>query len=122
MQRRCCDIRLLDLLGSVPAFGEEVGIWRSRDKKQAKAAHHKGALGLLIAESLDPRGNGTSVLIAKGSDVQDSELNYCGAATQHCSSGLSTSLRLSKPRFIPAGWDKNATDTLAHRWKTVHRA
>ena len=51
---------------SVPAFGEEVGIPRSHDKMQAKAAHHKGVLGRLIA--LDPWGNGTSVLIAKGSD------------------------------------------------------
>ena len=28
----------------VPAFGEEVGIWRSRDKKQTKSAHNKGVL------------------------------------------------------------------------------
>ena len=33
----------------VPAFGEEVGMWRSHDKKQSKSAHHKGAVGRLIA-------------------------------------------------------------------------
>ena len=55
-----------EALGSswhVPTFGEEVGTWRSRDKKQAKSAHHKGAVGRLIA--IDPWGNGTSFLIAK---------------------------------------------------------
>ena len=31
---------------NVPAFGEEVGIWRSHDKKQeAKSLHNKGAVG-----------------------------------------------------------------------------
>ena len=50
----------------VPAFGEEVGMWRSHDKQQAKSAHHKGAVGRLIAIEL--WGNGTCVLIAKGSD------------------------------------------------------
>ena len=51
----------------VPAFGEEVGIRRSHDKKQAKCAHNKGAVGRLIA--IDPWGNGTCILIAKGTDA-----------------------------------------------------
>ena len=54
----------------VPAFGEEVGVWRSHDKKQS--AHRKGAVGGLIA--IESWGNGTCVLIAKGSDLQDPEL------------------------------------------------
>ena len=28
-------------------------------------------------------------------------------------------LRLSKPRLIPEGWDKDAIDTLAHVWKPI---
>ena len=47
----------------VPAFGEEVGIWRSHGKKQAKSAHHKSAVGRFIA--IDASGNGTSNLMAK---------------------------------------------------------
>ena len=56
----------------VPAFGEEVGMWRSHDKKQAKSAHHKGTIDKLIA--IEPWGNGTCVLIAKWSDLHDPEL------------------------------------------------
>ena len=55
-----------------PAFEEEVGMWRSHDKKQANSAHNKGAIGRLIA--IDPWGNGTCILIAKGTDIQDPEL------------------------------------------------
>ena len=54
------------------SFGEEVGMWRSHDKKQTKSAHHKGAVGRLIA--IEPWGIGTCVLIAKGSDLNDPEL------------------------------------------------
>ena len=57
----------------VPAFGEEVGMWRSHDKKQARSARHKGAIRRLIA--IDPWGKSTCVLIAKGSDLQDPELS-----------------------------------------------
>ena len=39
---------------NVPAFGEV--IWRSRDKKQARSAHIKGALGRLIG--IDLQGDG----------------------------------------------------------------
>ena len=46
--------KALGLPWHVPAFGEEVGVWRSHDKKQAKSAHDKGALGRLIAK--DPWG------------------------------------------------------------------
>ena len=67
----------------------DVGVWRSHDKKQAKGAHHKGALGRLIA--LDPWGNGTSVLIAKGSAVQDPEL-VMGRGVSCTNAGLSHDL------------------------------
>ena len=49
-------------------IGEEVGIWRSHDKKQAKFSHNKGAV------AIGPWGNGTCILIAKGTDIQDPEL------------------------------------------------
>ena len=86
---------------NVPAFGEEGGVWRSHDKKQAKAAHNKGALRQLIA--LDPCNNGTSVLIANGSDVRDPELDM---GLQPKTVAIDC-LRLSKPRLAPDGCDKN---------------
>ena len=33
----------------VPGFGEEVGVRRPRDKKEAKSAHNKAAVRRLIA-------------------------------------------------------------------------
>ena len=33
---------------NMPAFGEEVGMWRSQDKKLIKAAQNRGAVGWLI--------------------------------------------------------------------------
>ena len=47
-------------------------MWRSHDERPAKSAHNKGAVGRLIF--IDPWGNGTSILIAKGTDLQDPEL------------------------------------------------
>ena len=47
---------------------------RSHDKKPAKSARNKSAVGRLIA--VDPWGNGISILIAKGTDFQDPELVY----------------------------------------------
>ena len=49
------------------AFGEEVGMWRSQDKKLIKSANNRGAIGRLI--EVTPWQNGTTSLIAKGSDV-----------------------------------------------------
>ena len=57
---------------SIPALGEDMGIWRSHDKKQAKSAHNNGAVGRFIANG--SWGNGTATLIAKGTDTQDPEL------------------------------------------------
>ena len=90
-----------------------MGIWRSHDKKQAKSAHNKGAVGRLIA--IDPWANGTCTLIAKGTDVQDPELV----------SGLQPKtvavvcLRLSKPRIVPEGWTQDAIKHLAVRWQAI---
>ena len=77
-------------------------MWRSHDEKQAKSAHNKGDVGRLIA--IDPWGNGTSILIAKGTDFQDPELVH----------GLQPKieavdcLRLSKPRIVPDEWSRDA--------------
>ena len=97
----------------VPAFGEEVGMWRSHDKKQAKSAHNKGAVGRLTAT--DPWGNGTSILIAKGTDLQDAELVY-GLQPE---SVAVECVRPSKPRIVPDGWSQDAVKDLANRWQTV---
>ena len=97
----------------VPAFGEEVGMWRSHDKKQAKSAHNKGAVGRLMA--IGPWGNRTSILTAKGTDLQDPELVH----------GLQPKivavecLRLSQPRIMPEGWSKEAVKDLSSRWQTI---
>ena len=109
-----CTRRLL-LASSLPdiywshAFGEEVGIWRSHYKKQAKSAHNKGAVGRLIA--IDPC-NGC-ILIAKGADVQDPEL-VSGLQPKTVAVDC---LRLSKPRIVPDGWSEDAIQNLAVRWQ-----
>ena len=54
---------------NMPAFGEEVGMWRSQDKKLIKSANNHGAIGRLI--EVTPWQNGTTSLIATGSDLQD---------------------------------------------------
>ena len=97
----------------VPTFGEEVGMWRSHDKKQAKSAHRKGAVGRLIA--IDPWGNGTCILIAKGTDLQDPKLVHgfqAKTVAVEC-------LRLSHPRITPDGWIKEAVKDLSTRWQTI---
>ena len=33
---------------NMPAFGEEVGMWRSQDKKLIKSANNRGAIGRLM--------------------------------------------------------------------------
>ena len=96
----------------VPAFGEGVGMWRSHDKKQAKS-HHKGAVGRLIA--IDPWGNGTCVLIAKRSDLQDPELVH---GLQPKTVAVEC-LPLSQPRLVPDGWNQDALKQFACRWQTI---
>ena len=92
----------------VPAFGEEVGMWRSRDKKQAKSA-----VGRFIA--IDPWGNGTCVLIAKGSDLQGPELVH---GLQPKTVAVEC-LHLSQPRHVPDGWNQDAMKQFASRWQTI---
>ena len=64
--------KVLGFPWNMPAFGEEVGMWRSQDKKLIKSAQNRGAIGWLI--EVTPWQNGTTLLIAKGSDVQDPEI------------------------------------------------
>ena len=94
----------------VPAFGEEVGMWRSHTKKQAKSAHNKGVIGQLIG--VDPWGNGTSILIAKGTHIQDPEL-VNGVQPKTVAVEC---LRLSKPVVTPEGWNKDAMTTVENHW------
>ena len=85
-----------------PAFGEEVGMWRSHDKKQAKSAHNKGAVGRFIA-------------IQRAPTSQAPELVY---GLQPKTVAVEC-LRLSKPRIVPDRWSKDAVQTLASHWQTV---
>ena len=87
---------------------------RSHDKKQAKLAHNKGAVGRLI--SIDPWGNSTCILIAKGADVQDPEL----VSGLQPKTGAVDCLRLSKPRIAPDGWTRDAVNNLANRWQAIY--
>ena len=98
---------------NMPAFGEEVGMWRSQDKKLIKAANNRGAIGRLIA--VIPWQNGTTSLIAKGSDLQDPEIIQ---GLQPKTVAVEC-LRLSKPRAIPEGWTKAALDALARDWTSI---
>ena len=92
--------KALRLPWTVPAFGEEAGVWRSHDKKQAKSAHNKGAVGRLVA--IDPWENGTSILTSKDPDVQDPELAH-GLQPKTVAVDC---LRLSKPRMTSEGWNQ----------------
>ena len=77
------------------------------DKKQAKSAHHKGAVGRVIA--IDPWGNGTCVLIAKGSDLQDPELAH---GLQPKTVAVEC-LRLSHPRLEDQmAWNHGCTEAV----------
>ena len=88
----------------VPALGEEVSMWRSHDKKQAKSAHHKGAVGRLIA--IDPWGNGTCVLVAKGVTSMIQSLYMVFAQDDCCRMSslepATSSTRRLEPRCIEA--------------------
>ena len=98
---------------NLPAFGEEVGMWRSQDKKLIKSANYRGAIGRLIA--VNPWQNGTTSLIAKGSDLQDPEIIY---GLQPRTVAVEC-LRLAAPRTIPSGWTKPALDVLARQWTSI---
>ena len=76
----------------------------------------RGAVGRLI--SIDPWGNGTCILIAKGTDVQDPEL-VSGLQPKTVAVDC---LCLSKPRIVPDGWTRDAVNTLADRWQTIQTA
>ena len=87
---------------NMPAFGEEVGMWRSQDKKLIKSANNRGAIGRLI--EVTPWQNGTTSLIAKGSDLQDPEIIH---GLQPKTVAVEC-LCLAEPRTIPEGWTKPA--------------
>ena len=61
------------------------------------------------------RQNGTTLLIAKGSDVQDPEIIQ-GLQPKTVAVDC---LRLSQPRLIPEGWTRPALDTLARDWTSI---
>ena len=105
--------KALGFTWNMPAFGEEVGMWRSQDKKLIKSAQNRGAIGQLI--EVNPWQNGTTLLIAKGSDVQDPEI-IPGLQPKTVAVEC---LRLSEPRLIPEGWTKPALDSLARDWTSI---
>ena len=97
----------------MPAFGEEVGMWRSQDKKLIKSANNRGAIGRLI--EVTPWQNGTTSLIANGSDLQDPEITH---GLQPKTVAVEC-LRLAEPRTIPEGWTKPTLDVFARQWTSI---
>ena len=98
---------------NMPVFGEEVGMWRSQDKKLIKSANNRGAIGRLI--EVTPWQNGMTSLISKGSDLNDPEILQGlqpKTAAVEC-------LRLSGPRIVPEGWTKPALDVFARDWTSI---
>ena len=65
--------------------------------------------------AIDPWGNGTCVLIAKGSDLQDPELVH---GLQPKTLAVER-LRLSQPKVVPEGWNQDALKQFASRWQTI---
>ena len=92
------------LLSSSPSRKSAPSFW----------ARFWGAVGRLIA--IDPWGNGTCVLIAKGSDLQDPELVH---GLQPKTVAVEC-VRLSQPRIVPDGWNQDALLQFASRWQTIH--
>ena len=105
--------KALEFPWNMPAFGEEVGMWRSRDKKLIKSAQNRGAIGRLI--KVNPWQNGTTLLIAKGSNLQDPEI-IPGLQPKTVAVDC---LRLSEPRLIPEGWTKPTLDILSRDWTSI---
>ena len=73
MEPNSCDANLLVSHGQ-SVFGEEVGIWRSRDKKLAKASDLKGAVGRLLY--VDLWGDGACALLKRGCGPDDPEFTW----------------------------------------------
>ena len=88
-------------------------MWRSQDKKLIKSANNRGAIGRLI--EVTPWQNGTTSLIAKGSDLQNPEIIQ---GLQPKTVAVEC-LRLSEPRTVPEGWTKSALDVLAREWTSI---
>ena len=84
-----------------------------RNKPSLRATSNKGAVGRLIAT--DPWGNGASILLVKGTDLQDPELVY---GLQPKTVAVEC-LRLSHPRITPDGWSKEAAKDFSTRWQTI---
>ena len=105
--------KALGFTWNMPAFGKEVGLWRSQDKKLIKSANNRGAIGRLI--EVTPWQNGTTSLIAKGSDLQEPEIIQ-GLQTK---TNAVECLRLSEPRTIPEGWTRSALDVFARDWTSI---
>ena len=105
--------KALGFTWNLPAFGEEVGMWRSQDKKLIKSAQQRGAIGRLI--EVTPWQNGTTSLIAKGSDLQDPEIIH-GLQPKTVAVDC---LRLAAPRTVPEGWTKPALDVFAKQWSSI---
>ena len=105
--------KALGFTWNMPAFGEEVGMWRSQDKKLIKSAHNRGAIGRLI--EVTPWQNGTTSLIAKGSDLQEPVITQ---GLQPKTVAIEC-LRLSEPRTVPEGWTKSALDVFARDWTSI---
>ena len=78
-------------------------------RSKLNPAHHKGAVGRLI--SIDPWGNGTCTLIAKGADLQDPELVH----------GLQPKTFAVEclPKITPDGWHKDALKDFSTGWQTI---
>ena len=81
---------------TMPAFGEEVGIRRSRDKKLAKASDLKGAVGRLLY--VDLRGDGTRTSLKKGCGPDDPEFIH-GLRPKSVSTNC-----IRKACGVPEGW------------------
>ena len=105
--------KALGFTWNLPAFGEEVGMWRSQDKKLIKSAQHRGVIGRLI--EVTPWQNGTTSLIAKGSDLQNPEIIH-GLQPKTVAVDC---LRLAAPRTVPEGWTKPALDVFAKQWSSI---
>ena len=65
--------------------------------------------------AIDPWGNGTSIPIAKGTDLQDPELVH-GLQPKTVAAEC---LRLSHPRITQDGWTKEAVKDYSTRWQTI---
>ena len=84
--------KALGFVWNLPAFGEEVGMIE-----------------------VTPWQNGTTSLIAKGSDLQNPEIIH-GLQPKTVAVDC---LRLAAPRTVPEGWTKPALDVFAKQWSSI---